>query len=434
MDASIAARVETIPPEFLHSPEHPFTPCDFAEQVTPETLPFLFMRLVNESQTEDYQLRILEKAAKTLKRPLAELWREFRKHQKNAINEQRKFRFLSVSEVYSQSGSNDWLVKPYLDKCSLAMCYGQSGTFKSFLAIDMGLSIASGTNWHGNPVAPGTVFYICGEGQKGIARRLRAWELHHGICLDNVPFFVSNRPAQFLNEESAIAVVAAVDELRDQHGNPVLIIIDTLNRNFGPGDESNTSDMTIFVNTIDSLLRFPYACTTLIIHHTGHKEQHRARGAYALHAALDWEYVAIRHETILELINVKAKDVENLPSVYLKPEKIILDWLEDDRSAMTSLVLTSTTDKIKKNKPLTKMNKVAYDILLEGIKNNGGKSIHTDVWRTAAYQAGISKSDKPDTKQKAFARARDYLQKEGLVEVKDDCWRPTPDTGHTQDN
>lgn len=422
-----------IPPEYRNTPNHSLTLGDFAERVTQETLSFFLIRVANEIETAKHEAGILNLAARTLHITPEEIERELRKYRKNATNERGLFRFLSIGDLYSMTGPTDWLVKPYLDKGSLAMVFGQSGTLKSFVAIDIGLSIATGSDWHGNPVGQGTVFYICGEGLNGIARRLRAWELHNGISLDHVSFFVSSRSAQFLDEASAMEVVTAVDELCDQHGKPVFVIIDTLNRNFGPGDESNTADMTSFVHVIDKCLRIPYGCTALIIHHTGHNEQHRARGAYALHAALDWEYQANRDSKILELKNIKSKDFENLPPICLKSEIITLDWKEDDGEAMTSLILRSTTEPFRKKGSLTGANKIAYDSLLEGIKDNGGESIHVETWRAAAYQANISESNKADSKQKAFKRAQEYLQREGMIETKNDYWKPTQDTGHKED-
>ncbi len=406
---------------------------NLAEIVTQETLPFLLMRLVNESSNEELQVNILEIAAKKLDRPTGTLLRMFREYRKNGQNKQGLLRFISAGELSSKSGPTDWLIKSYLDKGSLAMIFGKSGTLKSFAAIDIGLSVSTGNDWHGNPVGQGAVFYICGEGMKGIPPRLKAWEIHHGIYLNKVPFFVSSRPVQFLNEESAAEVVAAVNALSEQHGNPVLIIIDTLNRNFGDGDESNTADMTMFVNIIDTYLRLTYGCTVLIIHHTGLNNHDRARGSYSLYAALDWVYQVDRQNNILKINNQKSKDFENLPPVYLKTEVITLDWEEDDGAAMTSLILKSTSDTFKKNKSLNGANKIAFDALLDGIEKNEGKPIHIDTWRTAAYEAKISTSDKPDTRQKAFNRAKDDLLEMELIELKNNCWMPKPDTGHKAD-
>ena len=57
-----------------------------------------------------------------------EIEREFREYQKKADDELRRFRFLSVDEIYSMTGPTDWLVKSYLDKGSLAMFFGKSDT------------------------------------------------------------------------------------------------------------------------------------------------------------------------------------------------------------------------------------------------------------------------------------------------------------------
>ena len=55
----------------------------------------------------------------------------------------------------------------------------------------------------------------------------------------------------------------------DEVGRPVLIVIDTSVRNFGPGDENSTVDMNGFIAHVDSYLRAPYRCVALIVHHTG---------------------------------------------------------------------------------------------------------------------------------------------------------------------
>jgi hypothetical protein len=435
---------EQIPIEYQNTRERPFTPYDFAEIVTPETKHFFLMRLAKESKDKQYQQAIITVAAETLKTAPEKLLGEFRttylnnqNAQGNSINKRGPFRFLPVSDLYNMSSSTDWLIKSYLDKGTLAMLFGKSGTYKSFCAIDMGLSIATGSDWHGNPVSQGKVFYICGEGQKGISRRIRAWEIHYGIPLDNVDFFTSDRPAQFLDEESALDVVNAVSELCDQNGMPALIIIDTLNRNFGTGDENSTTDMTRFINVIDKYLRIQYNCTVLIVHHAGLKDTNRARGASALHAALDWVYQAEVSREILELYSVKSKDHELSPFTSFIPLPITLDWNEDDGSPMTSVVLKNTANKVGNIKPLSAANKIAYDTLKNIVACNAGKSMDLGVWREAAYQAGISPTGTPDANQKAFLRAKKYLEGMRLVETKDGyLWNiamTTPDTGHTED-
>ena len=52
--------------------------------------------------------------------------------------------------------------------------------------------------------------------------------------------------------------------------------------------ENSTQDMSRFVAACDAVRR-RYGCTMLIIHHSGHGDKGRARGAIALKAALDAE-------------------------------------------------------------------------------------------------------------------------------------------------
>ena len=61
-------------------------------------------------------------------------------------------------------------------------------------------------------------------------------------------------------------------------GLPVLIVVDTLARNFRGGDENQTADLNQFVAMMDDLKARYASCTILIVHHTGHGDKQRGRG------------------------------------------------------------------------------------------------------------------------------------------------------------
>jgi len=74
-------------------------------------------------------------------------------------NTARTLEFLPVWEMLRQPRLTEWLVKDYLEADTLTVLFGESGTMKSFVALDLGLCIATGTPWHGNEVkTPGPVF------------------------------------------------------------------------------------------------------------------------------------------------------------------------------------------------------------------------------------------------------------------------------------
>lgn len=201
----------------------------------------------------------------------------------------------------------DYLIDGLLEAETLGLIFGDPGSGKSFSALDIAASIATGQPFHGRTVKRGAVIYICGEGKNGIKRRLTAWERHRGAGLAGAPLYTSRVAAQSLNAESVKAVVAAINAAAQEGGDVNLIVIDTLNRNMGPGDEGSTSDMTAFVGAVDEV-KDRYAATALIVHHTGHVNKERARGSMALLGALDTEYRIAKVDNLVSIQCTKMKD------------------------------------------------------------------------------------------------------------------------------
>ena len=184
-----------------------------------------------------------------------------------------------------------WLIWGYLLPGSLCLLFGEPAAGKSLLAIAWAASIATGLDWCGHRVTQGPVVYIAGEGHFGIRRRLKAWALRSGREeeLSRAPLFISDRGAALIEQGSLDEVASAIDTIVAVHGSPALIVIDTLHRNFGPGDENSTKDMGAFIQVAD-VLRSNCGATVLIVHHSGHGSTYRARGSSALRAAVDTEF------------------------------------------------------------------------------------------------------------------------------------------------
>lgn len=349
-------------------------------------------------------------------------------------NRASELKFLSACELCTPPSATDWVIKGFLTKRSLCDFYGESGCGKSFLACDMGLHIAtdSMTSWHGHAIRHhGPVFYIAGEGISGVKTRLMAWARRHGVPLDQIKFFVSNGPVLFLEQNDVLELLAVIEKMIQLHGEPVLIIIDTLNRNFGPGDENNTADMTRFVSTIDGSILCRYDCAVAVVHHTGLTNKDRARGSYVLKAALDWEYcLKAGTNGIRTLQCTKSKDHLPPEDLNFRAEIVsIPEWIDpEDGEVMTSLVFERTDETPQSNgKQLTGARKIAFDVLC----SFGDEYVDIDTWRAAAYSRGISPSSSQEAKQKAFRRAVTELVSAGIVKVQDDYYWTNPDMYRT---
>ncbi|PMP02167.1 hypothetical protein BCS95_11845 [Vibrio breoganii] len=219
------------------------------------------------------------------------------------------FEFKSGSEGYDQEFS--YLIKGYLPSLSLGMIYGASGSYKSFHALSWACHVALGQEWNGCRVNQQPVLYIAGEGGIGVPRRIRALELQYNDG-NKIPNFYRLDFAVAMGDVNQVNQLAETikhysKELNVKFG---LVIIDTLARCFGNGDENKTDDMGRFVSACDRI-KSQANVTVMVVHHSGVSDKGRARGSSALRAACDFEYRVERTdkgECAYILSHTKSKD------------------------------------------------------------------------------------------------------------------------------
>lgn len=312
--------------------------------------------------------------------------------------------FTQVGELITDLQPPRWLIKSLIEKDSLAVLYGKPGDGKSFLAIDMAASVATGTNWHSKKTAPGAVFYIAGEGQNGLARRFKGWEIARDVSLKDAPLLISCTPIGLDIEENAINVKEVVTALASQlKQKPVLIVVDTLARNFA-GDENSTKDMNSFVRGMDSL-RIAWGTSILIVHHTGKDISKGARGSSVLNAAIDAEYsVKMDENNVITMASHKMKEAELPPPLAFKLQRVKLPIDDEDGDDLWSCTPVAMTDDYippkRGSKGAGKNQILALECLAklyheheERLKDSG-KDPHTalvtiEEWREKCKQIGI---------------------------------------------
>lgn len=182
------------------------------------------------------------------------------------------------------AGPPEWRVPGLIPKKGFGVLYGASGTFKSFIALDLALSVAHGLPWRGKPTERAPTVYIAAEGTYGIQSRVVVWREHRGKQAE-APGDFWLVPAALNLRDNAVtdALLECLAEVR-----PAFTIVDTLSRSFGGGQENDNQDMGLFVANCDRIA----AATggfVLAIHHTGKDEGKGARGSSVLKAAADVE-------------------------------------------------------------------------------------------------------------------------------------------------
>ncbi|MEO6608469.1 MAG: AAA family ATPase [Aestuariivirga sp.] len=159
--------------------------------------------------------------------------------------------------------------------------------------------------------------------------------------LTSAPLFISKTSAALMSEQSAQAVTDSIRSLCSQHGVPRLIVIDTFARNMGDGDENSNADVGVFINRIDKI-RAEIGCAVLLVHHTGHAASDRARGASALHAAMDTVFRLDKSASGMTMTHIKAKESELNSPLTLALEQVTLPgWLDANGDEMNSAVVVA---------------------------------------------------------------------------------------------
>lgn len=337
-------------------------------------------------------------------------------------------RFLSLAEMLSEPVAPDWLLDGFLTSDTLAMLYGESTAMKSFVALDMGLCVASGTSWHGAKVSrPGPVAYVAAEGGVGMRKRIRAWATEHKLKTP-VPFFTLPEPAALPDGPDMDALVLGLEEIAAQHGPLRLVVLDTLARTFGGLDENSSQHMGMYVAALDRL-RLTFKCAVLVIHHTGLADPRRARGSSVLRAALDWEMSLEVKDEVRTLTVTKSKDYEPPAPRGFKPKSVGIGWPDPATGGeLTSCVLELTdASPCPRGPKLTGARGVALQAL-KLLHHGSGRVLLAD-WRKEAYRLGVSDSEDIDSKKKAFQRAVKDLREMGRVETSDGYYWPVEEWG-----
>ena len=333
------------------------------------------------------------------------------------------FEFVSAGELTATPTSVAYLIGGLIETEALCLLFAPPSAGKSFVSISMAAAIATGMDWLGFRTQRGAVFYLAGEGHAGLSRRLKAWEVHNENDLTDAPLFVSKTSAALMSEASAQAVTDAICTLCSQHGAPRLIVVDTFARNMGDGDENSNADVGVFINRIDRM-RAEIGCAVLLVHHSGHAATDRARGASALHAAMDTVFRLDKTSSGMTMSHIKAKESELNPPLALALEQVGLpEWLDANGDEMNSaVVVAGTMDGGAGVVRLTPSEQQALDIFRDAAKTYGRLSndgrlagLTGEIWRREYYTRFPEK--KKGTIKTAFGRARERLVEIGRLGV-----------------
>lgn len=329
----------------------------------------------------------------------------------------RKQLLHDATALRSEPNPTKWVIRGILEQECFAVLFGASESGKSLIALDMAQCIASGHPFHDRDTTPGPVVYISGEGNNGLSRRLRAWQVANaGVEFPANMLLLTSRAVAFRDADNMRELIAAIDAMPKK---PFVIFIDTYARANAGGNENDAKDAAEFVKICDNM-KERYGCTVVLIGHTSKASPDKLMGSTVIRNAADVEMSFARLEqdepkNVSMLKCTKMKDAENFGELYfqLQPQK--LGWFDPE----TKEQLVSWT--FKELDAPDALPKTPTRLLFAQCL--GGKPIAYEKVRTAfmALRTGSKGS-----KQKAWDRALDYAKEREWCTHVNDMLHPSP--------
>jgi hypothetical protein len=316
----------------------------------------------------------------------------------------------------------NWLVEGLFEQQNLGLIFGNSASGKSLIVQDLCYCVAAGIDFHGKKVKQGNVLYIAGEGQAGLQKRFHA--LHSKYNGYPAGLHFADQPAQLMDTDNAMAVGELVKEI----GDVSLVVIDTLHRNFGNGDENSSRDFAQFLSNVDTYIKSTGAAV-LIIHHSGNDVKDRSRGSSSIKAAMDVEFCVTKENDHVVMTNTKMKDFDPPAPMAFTIEKreqsVTLEPTEyvkksggktiSKNASKTLYALKNALDDDGLSPPRS-----ILDLFKDSPQNAPAKVVTIETWRSYAYEA-ITVDSTPEkmqnSKKLAFQRARADLEKIGDIGI-----------------
>ena len=206
-----------------------------------------------------------------------------------------------------------------------------------------------------------------------------------------------------------------------------MIVIDTLNRAMGGGDENKSDDMGKFIKALGAV-QAAFDCLILVVHHCGVVGS-RPRGHTSLAGADDVQIRIEREKDgIIKATVEHAKDFEAGDVLACKLDRVELSNDSDGDPISSCVIVPSEANAAEPKLP--KVQQLAYDALKRTIKDEGvevkadsemakkgvpigQRACLSESWRQCFY--GLHEARRPEAKRQALFRATLDLEEAKLI-------------------
>jgi hypothetical protein len=251
-----------------------------------------------------------------------------------------------LSDFSGAAPARKWLVQDWLPEGELVALYGPPGSGKSLIALQLSLSIASGSKWLGLDTTKLPVLLVaCEDSAEELHRRVEAvkndpacafifddpdtlknWYGWPRVGFDNVlarPEMAGGRLAagNFWGELTA--------QIKLMPEGPKLIVLDTIADIFA-GNENERPAVNAFLKTILGGLRIEFDATVLIVGHPAKSTDSQYSGSTAWDGGVRSRWYMSRYDNEkpgLQNYRTLSRAKANYAAINGEDTKLVLQWM-----------------------------------------------------------------------------------------------------------
>lgn len=322
--------------------------------------------------------------------------------QQNGKAGQNRFRLVPI-DGNTVPSPRHYVVKDLIYERSTFLVYGASQAGKSFLAIDLLLSVAAGIPWMGHNTEPGLAVYVASEGRDGVHARVAGWKAAHPGKEEATVF----RPQQAdFNLLDAGHVDELIAEISSHHANgnirPKLVIIDTLSSAIPGADENNQAPMSTVMMNLRRIAEHTGAAVG-VVHHVSKASPREPRGNNVLFSGVDTSLLVSGSSGGRRIEVVKQRDGATGKKITfdLRPQQVEYTdeaigetcvatissppvsttnpSKERHQNSSTALLMLMQTSELFKNAYAVRSNGDDPEIDMDGLKRKAHGYLYTDA-------------------------------------------------------
>ena len=257
----------------------------------------------------------------------------------------RTFPVIKVGQV-TGSKQHQWLIRHLWSDQAVGILGGPAKSCKSWLGLDMAISVATGTNCLGRfPVheAGRVLIYMAEDALPTVRERLQVLSRHRSLDLDSLEVYLIDTPSIRLDEsEHRTRLSQTVKQL-----NPKLLLLDPLVR-LHRSDENSAREMADILGFLRELQR-TFAMALVLVHHTSKK--HHSHPGQALRGSSDiyaWTdsslFVQKRGRNLVLTVEHRSAPA---------PEPMIISLVQGAGNTATHLTILQQGDPLKQHRDIS---------------------------------------------------------------------------------